>query len=112
MTRRRAVVAAVLIVLVLAVGLSVKTPHVYGYRVIDDYNIALQVVGARPLWRAVTTETETSSTVTIGVSELWFELAPGFDDRIAYVVAGLADPLGTRSVIDASTGAAIPELKH
>jgi hypothetical protein len=111
MTRRQALVAAILIVLIVGVGLSVKTPHVYGYRVIDDHNIALQVVGARPLWRAVTTRTETSSTVTVGVSEVWLQLAPGFDDTIAYVVAGLADPLGTRVVIDASTGTAIPELK-
>jgi hypothetical protein len=111
MRRRLLVVAAVALVGVGAIRLAVTPTFVGGYRVIDDSTIALQVIGVSPTWRAVTLETETPSEVTVGVSEISLRFGPGFgDERTAYVVVALRDPLGNRQVIDASTGAAIAQI--
>jgi hypothetical protein len=110
---RRLFIAAALIVIVVIVGLrlAVTPTFVGGYRIIDDSNLALQVIGAQPTWRAVTVLKETPSDVTVGVSEISLQLGPGFgDERTAYVVVMLSDPLGARRVLDASTGAEIPRL--
>ena len=108
--RRRLLVAAVVLVALATVRLAVVRPaHIGGYRVIDDYNIALQVLGASPTWRGVTEQTETGSTVTVAVSHITFEFGAGFgDERIAYVAVRLSEPLGDRQVIDATSGTAIP----
>jgi hypothetical protein len=102
----------VVVVLVAGLRLAVTRTYVGGYRVVDDYNLAFQVIGANPTWRAVTVQTETSADVTIGMSEINLRLGPGFgDERIAYAVVTLSDPLGTRRVLDASTGTEIPRLQ-
>ena len=109
--RSRLLVAAVVAFVVLAiVRLGVIRPaYVGGYRVIDDYNIALQVIGASPTWRGLTEHTETGSTVTVAVSHITFEFGAGpGDERIAYVAVRLSEPLGNRQVIDATSGTAIP----
>ena len=112
MTRRRLITVAVIAALVItAVRLAVTAVFVAGYRVIDDYNIALEVTGAQPTWRAITAQTETTAEIAIGLSEISLQFGPGFgDERIAYVVVNLRDPIGTRRVVDASTGAEIPRL--
>lgn len=93
-----------------ALRLAVTPSYIGGYRVVDDYNIALQVVGSRTAWRAVTIEQETSQSVTVGVSEASLHIGAGFDDRIAYVVVQLAEPLAGRTVINATTGSEISRL--
>lgn len=112
MTRRRLVVAAIVLIVVAAgPRLAITETYSAGYRVIDDYNIAIQVTGAHPTWRAVTELDETPTAIWIGISEISLQLGPGFgDERITYVNVTLNDPLGTRPVIDASTGNAIPRL--
>jgi hypothetical protein len=111
--RRRRLVAAAIVLVVIAAGLRLAITPTYtpGYRVVDDFNIAIQVTGAAPTWRAVTDLDQTASDVRIRISEMSLHLAPGSgDERIAYVIVTLNDPLGTRPVIDASTGNAIPRL--
>jgi hypothetical protein len=112
MTRRRLIIVAIVVIVVVAgLRLAATPTYVAGYRVIDDYNLALQVTGANPNWRAVTDLKETPSEVTIGISEISLQLGPGFgDERIAYVVVTLSDPLGTRRISDAATGFEIPRL--
>jgi hypothetical protein len=106
-------IAVIVVAVVIAgVRLAVTRTAVSGYRVIDDYNLALQVIGANPTWRRVTVETETASDVTVGISEISLRLGAGFgDERIAYVVMTLNEPLGARRLIDASTGVEIPRLQ-
>lgn len=110
--RRRAVVLGVIALLVVAgaVRLAVTPTYIAGYAVLDDFNIAVQVTGGHPTWRAVTTLTETSTTVTLGISEASLQLGPGFDDDIAYVAVRLASPLADRTVVDAGSGEAIRRL--
>ena len=104
-------VAILLVVLVVALRLAITPVFVFGYRVIDDYNLGLQVTGASPTWRAITVQTETASDVTIGISEVNLRFGAGFgDERIAYVVVRLTDPLGTRRVVAGADGAEIPRL--
>jgi hypothetical protein len=113
MKRRRLIVGAIIVVVVIAaLRLAITPTFVSGYRVLDDYNLALQVTGASPTWRAVTVLTETASDVTIGITEMDFRFGAGFgDERIAYVVVRLTDPIGTRRVLGASNGAEITRLE-
>jgi hypothetical protein len=112
MKRRRWFVAfTIVVVLVAGLRLAVTRTYVGGYRVVDDYNLALQVIGANPTWRSITVQTETPSDVTIGMSEMNLGLGPRFiDERIAYVIVTLTDPLGTRRVVDSSNGVGITRL--
>lgn len=112
MRGRRLVIAAIVVIAVVAgLRLAVTPTFVGGYRVVDDTNLALQVIGAHPTWRAITLLEETPSDVTVGMSEISLQLGPGFgDEQPAYVVVTLNDPLGARRVLDASTGAEIPRL--
>jgi hypothetical protein len=113
MRRRRLFIGAIVVVLVIAAVRVAITPlFVAGYRVIDDQNLALEVIGANPTWRAITVQTETPSDVTIGISEISLQIGPGFgDERVGYVVVNLTESLGSRRVLDASTGAEIPRLQ-
>jgi hypothetical protein len=105
-------VAIIVVLVVAAVRLAITPTFVAGYRVIDDHNLALQVTGATPTWRAVTVEAETASDVTIGISEVNLRFGAGSgDERVSYVVVTLADPLGTRRVLSASSGTEIPRLQ-
>ena len=113
MKRRWLFVVAIIVVLVIAaVRLAITPTFVSGYRVIDDYNLALQVTGATPTWRAITVEAETPSDVTIGISEMSLRFGAGSgDERISYVVVTLTNPLGTRRVLGAFNGVEIPRLQ-
>jgi hypothetical protein len=114
MRRRLVVVAAVALVGLALVRLAVTPTHLGGYVEIDDYNIALQVIGAGPMWRGVTEHTETGSSITVVVSQITLpQFGAGFgDERIAYVAVRLSDPLAGRQVIDATTGTAIPRISQ
>jgi hypothetical protein len=112
--KRRSIffVATVAVLVAVAVRLAVTPTFATGYRVIDDYHLALQVTGATPTWRAITVQTETRSDVTIGISEISLRFGAGFgDERIAYVVVTLASPLGSRRVLSASDAAEIPRMQ-
>jgi hypothetical protein len=109
---RRLIIAAIIVIALIAgLRLAVTPTFVGGYRIVDDTNLALHVIGAHPTWRAITVLKETPSDVTVGVSEISLQLGPGFgDEQTAYLVVTLSDPLGARRVLDASTGAEIPRL--
>jgi hypothetical protein len=113
MKRRWLFFVAIIVVLVIAaVRLAITPAFVSGYQVIDDYNLALQVTGATPTWRAITVQAETPSDVTIGISEMSLRFGAGFgDERIAYVVVTLTNPLGARRVLGAFNGVEIPRLQ-
>jgi hypothetical protein len=111
--RRRLLVAGAAALIALAVlRLAVHPTLVSGYRTIDEYNIALQVLGARPTWRGINEQTETASEVRLGVNEIgMLQFGAGFgDERIGYVVVTLRDPLGGRTVIVASSGLALKRI--
>ena len=104
-------IVAVAVVLVLVAGgirLALAPTPLNGYRQLDDYNIAVRIAGSKAQWRDFVV-VETDSTVTVGLKEIWFH-GPGFDDEIAYVAIRLRNPLGIRTVIDASTGETISLL--
>jgi hypothetical protein len=111
--RRVAVLVAGLGVALVVILGAVRPTFIGEYRVIDDYNLELQVLGAAPIWRGVTQHAETASTVTLGLSEVRsIQFGAGFgDESIGIVVIRLDRPLGERPVIDASTGAAIPRIR-
>ncbi len=113
--KRRVLVAALVVLIGLAaIRLAIRPVHVLGYREIDDYNIAVQVIGASPLWRGVTEQKESASAVAVAVSEInSFQFGAGFgDERIAYVAIRLSDPLAGRPVIDALSGTDIPLIQQ
>jgi hypothetical protein len=95
----------VLALLIGAVRLAMTPTPITGYRVLDDYNVAIQITGSKAQWRGVTVE-ETPSAVTVDLKEISLRLA-GFDDDIAYVSIRLQSPLADRAVIDASSGSAV-----
>jgi hypothetical protein len=102
---------AIAIVTVIAIGgarLAMAPTPIMGYRLLDDYNVALQIIGSKAQWRGVTVD-ETVAAVTIDLREIWVH-GPGFDDDIAYVAVRLTEPLGTRNVINAATGMRVAAL--
>ena len=113
MRRRLLLVVLIALIALVVVWAAVRPAHIFGYRVLDDYNIAVQVIGVNPLWRAVTQHTESASEVTIGISEFNLpQFGAGFgDERIAYVAIRLNEPLAGRQVIDAASGAVIPQVR-
>jgi len=79
--------------------------YIYHYRVVDDHTIAVGTVSGPGAWARVTSVTETSTTVTIIVSNFYFQLGPSTDVGIGYEsMATLKDPLGSRIVIDGKDG--------
>jgi hypothetical protein len=112
MKRRAIVLGVIALVIAGAVRLAITPSYIAGYRVLDDFNIAVQVTGGHPTWRAVTALSETATTVTLGISEASLHLGPEFDDEIGYVSVRLGSALGDRTVIDAASGAPIPQLRQ
>jgi len=112
--KRRLAVAICVVAIALVAGLGAVHPgFIGGYRQIDSDTIELQLLGASPIWRAVTERSENASTVTVGVTEIpAFQLGPGFgDEAIGRLTIRLAEPLGNRRVIDADSGVAIPRIQ-
>ena len=106
---RRLLVSLVVVAVVIGgFRLAMVPIPITGYRALDDYNLALQVVGSQAQWRGATVD-ETASTVTIGLAEIWVH-GPGFDDEIVFVALRLHDPLGSRIVVDSLTGGPVIRL--
>jgi hypothetical protein len=109
--RRRWLVVAAVVALVLVSARILDQPQrLDGYKVLDDHNVAVQTVSGPGTWTRLTSLTETSGAVTVGVTS-WTLPLPGFGDDIVWVAVRLQAPLGTRSVIDASSGQALTLLK-
>lgn len=80
------------------------------YRVLDPYTVAVIGYGASYAWPHVTAVTETDSTVTISVNFFTLQLGPTLAFAVRrYIPVYLSEPLGSRVVIDGSTGQPIAE---
>jgi hypothetical protein len=106
--RRWIAVAVVLVLVVTAVSLLDNAEWVNYYRVVDDRTLVVGTVTGSGAWTRVTSVAETESTVTIIVRSLLFQLAPGTAVGIPVEsVVKLHDPVGSRTVIDGSSGTSV-----
>ena len=88
---------------VVLIGVSTRaldhaTP-IYYYRVLDQQTLVIGTDGGAPSWTRVTGVTETPSTITITVGSL-----PSAAGDALEIVVKLSDQLGTRIVLDGSSG--------
>src|SRR5665811_1738652 len=99
-------VIAIVTVLVFTVYGSFDRPSwIDYYRVVDDETLLVGTISGPGATVRVTNVTETSSTVTITVSTFLFQIGPQAGVGIPNEsVAKLHDTLGSRSVIDGSSG--------
>lgn len=111
--RRRRWVALVIVVLVVVATIRLldQPLALESYRMSDPQTLEVVGYGAKTAWTRVTDVSETETTVTISVNS--FEVTgflPHSDaaDRIVVDVR-LTTPLGTRTVIDGSTGLPLAE---
>lgn len=105
--RRWVVLIAGVILVVLVVRLADVAFAISSYRVIDGRTLAVETISGPWTWTRVTSLTETASSVTVGVSSISAPLA-GYGGDIVEVTVNLRDPIGSRTVIDASSGHAVP----
>ena len=104
--RRRWVVVAIVAVLLLATIRLLDQPlTLESYRLVEPATLEVVGHGARNAWTHVTDVTETDTTVTVAVSAFTFQPFPGTASAYELLVpVPLKTPLGTRDVIDGSTG--------
>ena len=108
--RRRWITVAVVLLVVGAVRLLDGASWIYYYRVVDDRTLVVGTVTGPGAWTRVTGVTETPATVTIIVSSFLIQFGPGTAVGVPVEpVATLHDPIGTRTVIDGSSG--LPVLR-
>lgn len=106
--RRRWIVLLVVLALTMGwLGLLDASARIVYYRVIDDHTVAVGAETGPSFWARVTTLTETSSSVVVGVSTIRAPVASIGGDPVELTV-NLHDPIGDRAVIDASSGLQIP----
>jgi hypothetical protein len=111
--RRRWVAVGLVVVLVVLVFVGYRlldsATRIDYYRPLDDRSVAVGTTSGPGAWTRVTSVTETATTVTITVSSLFIQLGPGTAEGVAYEsVARLQDPLGSRTVLDGSSGLPVP----
>lgn len=106
MRRRWVVVALVVLLLAVVTYRLLDSPTwIYYYRVLDDRTLLAGTTTGPGAWVRVTDVVETPSTVTITVRSLYVQLGPGTAEGVTYEsVAKLHEPLGSRPVIDGSSG--------
>ena len=77
----------------------------YYYRVVDDHTLVVGVVAQEGAWTRVTGIQETVDAVGITVSSFGLRLGTGPDAAVPIEVpVTLPNPIGTRAVIDGSSG--------
>jgi hypothetical protein len=104
--RRRWIVMAVIVVLAFTAYrmLDARSTIDY-YRAVDPQTLMVGTTEGAGAWTRVTSVVETPSTVTITVTSFWFQLGPSTEMAyFAESVARLQQPLGSRTVIDGTTG--------
>jgi len=108
--RRRWLVLATLVVLVLVtVRLLYQPLTLDSYRVLDTQTLVVTGHGAPGAWTNLSDVTETDTTVTIRVDAFTFTPFPGTAAGYPLDVEVRLDAtLGGRTVIDGSTGQAVP----
>ncbi|MGH2967143.1 MAG: hypothetical protein ACRDMH_17430 [Solirubrobacterales bacterium] len=103
--RRWIAVGVVLVLVVTAVRLLDSACWIYYYRVVDDRSLVVGTVEGPGALTRVTSVIETPSTVTITVSSFLVRLGAGTAVGIpVQSVAKLHDPIGSRTVLDGSSG--------
>ena len=111
--RRRWIAVAVVLILVIAtVRLLDSASWIYYYRVVDDQTLVVGTVTGPGAWTRVTNVTETPATVTIIVSSFLIQFGPG--PAVGGPVESFAmlhDPIGSRTVIDGSSGLPVPRTR-
>jgi hypothetical protein len=109
--RRWIVLAIVVAVLFTSYRLLDSRTYIYYYRVVDDHTLAVGTVSGPGAWARVSSVTETPTTVSVIVSNFYFQLGASTGVGIEYEsVAKLQDPLGTRTVIDGSDGHSVERV--
>ena len=100
-------IAGVLVVAVAFIAYSSldRPSWIHYYRLVDDHTLLLGTESGPGANVRVTNVSETQQAVTITVSSFFFQLGPSTDEGYDYESeAKLVDPLGTRFVIDGSSG--------
>ena len=93
---------------VAAIRYEDRADHIPSYHVVDDRTIVLDMSAPDSGWTRVTGVVESSTEVTITVSTIEWQLGPGFiNDHAVGLTVTLKDPLGSRPVIDVSSGAVV-----
>ena len=111
---RLPIVLGGIVLILVAVGLLLWQSD--GWTSIDYYRLddsGQLIVGAgtgNPLWSRVSTVTETATSVTVGI-RIGRPWTAGTGSQVTEFVIPLQQPLGTRSVIDASNDVPVPLLK-
>lgn len=102
--RRPLATAAVIVLLgFLAVRLQDRAIHQGTYCLQDERTILLDVPSGPATWTRIGSVVESVDSVVIEVRELRAPL-PGTGGEIVWLTVRLSEPLGSRPVIDASTG--------
>ena len=113
--RRRWFLAVAAFVVVVSVVLGLRDldrpAPLFGYKILDDHNIAVQTVSGPSAWTRLDSLTETTVSVTVGVTSWTAPLLAGSGDDISWIAVRLRDPIGTRTVVDASSGQPLALLK-
>ncbi len=107
--RRWPALAAVVALAVAYVRLADTACPVTAYRVIDDRIIMVQTVTGPATWTRVTSMADTAEAVTVTVGEIRVPLPlAGYGDDLVWLTVTLHDPLGSRSVVDGTSGQPVP----
>ena len=111
-SKRRWLVVGLVAVSVLAViRWQDRAGPFLSYQLVDERTILVDVFAPDVGWTRVTGVVETSTEVTITVSTIEFQFGPGFGNvHQAALTVTLKDPLGSRAVVDASSGGVVRSL--
>ncbi len=115
-SKRRWLALSLVALLVLAAAVAViryedRAGPFNFYQLVDERTIEVDVFAPDTGWTRVTGVVESSTEVTITVSTLEWQLGPGYiNERPAALTVMLKDPLGSRAVVDASTGEVVRRL--
>ena len=111
--RRFAAIGVILVLVVLSARALDSKSTIEYYRVVDDRTLSVGTIEGHNAWTRVTALDETPTTVTIRVSSLLLQLGAGTADGVPVVTeVKLHDPIGTRAVLDGTTGQPVKPCDH